>query len=372
MKKDFYEILGITDDEKKLSGKEFEKVLKKKYRNLAIKYHPDKNPGNKEAEAKFKEIVEAYDVLVDSNKRQQYDTFGSVDGNFNGGFGGFNMDEVMKHFMRHGGFNPFGDDEDFGFGGGFNRNRVLRGSDTKVRVTLTIDEAYNRGKKQIKYKRLKPCSVCHGKGSSDGGQLHTCPHCNGQGVIIKTQQFGFGFSQQTSPCPYCNGSGKVMTNPCRNCNGSGLEMAEETLVIDIPVGVTDGVGITIPNKGNYCERLEGEAGNLIIYFRIAEDNDFKVIQSSPYDLAYIDEVPVLDCITGCERTFTHLDGKTYKYTVRQGIEDGRIINLSGKGLMNENGSYGNLRIVVKYKMPKTINEEDKKLIAKLRKSPNFK
>ena len=360
--KDYYEILGV---DRNASQDE----IKKAYKKICLQNHPDRNPGNKEAEDKFKAAVEAYDVLSDPQKKQQYDTFGTVDGQFGMGGADSTMDEILRRFMKHGGFNIFGDDDEFM--GGFRQQTVMRGTDAKVRVTLTLEEAYKRGSKTIKYNRLKPCKSCNGKGSKDGSTIGMCPHCHGTGYITQVQQFTFGFSRQTVQCPYCNGSGKKITNPCPKCNGSGLEMMEESLTFDIPAGITDNVTMRIPRKGNYCERMEGQEGDLVIYFRIAENDRFKIIPKSPYDLVYIDETPVLDCITGCEKTIKHIDGKTYKYTFRQGIEDGSIINLTGKGLAKSNGLYGDLKIVVKYRMPKAITSEERKLIEKLRKTNNF-
>ena len=364
-KRDYYEILGVnknaTDDE-----------IRKAYRKIALKNHPDRNPGNKEAEERFKEAVEAYDVLSDKEKRQQYDMFGTVDGSFTSSNGpGPDINEFIKHFMKHGGFGSMFDDDDDGFDSGFRHTTISRGTDTKVRVSLTLEETYNRGKKTIKYNRLKPCSECHGKGSKNGGSVGMCPHCHGSGYIMRRQTCACGFSQQSAPCPYCHGSGKMISNPCSKCRGTGLELQEETLTIDIPAGVTDGAVVTIPRKGNYCERLEGQEGDLILYFKVIEHSKFKIIPNSPYDLAYIDETPVLDCITGCEKTIKHIDGKTYKYTFRQGIEDGSVINLAGKGLAKGNGLYGDLKIVVKYKMPTIISTDERKLIDKLRKTKNF-
>jgi len=360
--KDYYEILGV---DRNASQDE----IKKAYKKICLQNHPDRNPGNKEAEDKFKAAVEAYDVLSDPQKKQQYDTFGTVDGQFGMGGADSTMDEILRRFMQHGGFNLFGDDDEFM--GGFRQQTVMRGTDAKVRVTLTLEEVYKRGSKTIKYNRLKPCKSCNGKGSKDGSTVGMCPHCHGTGYITQVQQFAFGFSRQTVQCPYCNGSGKKITNPCPKCKGSGLEMMEESLTFDIPAGVTDNVTMRIPRKGNYCERMEGQEGDLVIYFRIAENDRFKIIPKSPYDLVYIDETPVLDCITGCEKTIKHIDGKTYKYTFRQGIEDGSIINLTGKGLAKSNGLYGDLKIVVKYRMPKAITSEERKLIEKLRKTNNF-
>jgi len=362
--KNYYEILGITDEEKKLKGDDFEKAIKKKYRKIAMENHPDKNPGNKEAEERFKEAVEAYETLSDPQKRQQYDTFGTTDSNF----GGFGMDEILKHFMHHTGFSPFGDDDAFR---GFHTHRVKSGTDVKVRVTLTVEEAYKRGKKQIRYDRFKPCSECGGKGSKDGSGSTVCPHCHGTGMITETRQYGFSIIQNSHPCQYCNGTGEVIKNPCPKCGGTGLVKTEEALLIDIPDGVTDGVGIRISGMGNYCEHSEGPNGDLIIYFRISQEGKYKIAPNDPYDLAFIDEVPVLNCITGCERTFKYLDGKTYKFTVKSGIEEGSVIALTGKGLSRGNGTHGNLQVLIKYKMPKSISNEESKLIEKLKKSKNF-
>lgn len=369
-KRDYYEVLGITDEEKKLSESEFEKVLKKKYRSICMKYHPDRNPDNKDAEEKFKEAVEAYDVLSDKSKRQQYDTFGTVDGGFNmGGGPGPDLHEFMQQFMKHGGFGSMFDNDGDDFFG--RQQRVVRGTDTRVRVTLTLDEAYNRGKKTIKYNRYKPCSVCSGKGTVNG-HVDKCPHCNGTGMITETIQRGFSIIQSSHPCQYCNGTGKVMTNPCSKCGGTGLELQEESLVIDIPAGVTDGAMMKIPGKGSFCQRNEGPEGDLIIYFKLAEDSRFKVVPNSPFDLLYMDEVSVLDCITGCDRTIKHVDGKTYKYVIRQGTKDGSVINLRGKGLVDSYGSYGDLKIVVKQKMPVALTSEERKTLEKLKRNNNFK
>lgn len=358
-KRDYYEILGVN---KNATDKE----IKKAYRKIAKECHPDVNPGNKEAEERFKEAVEAYDVLSDKEKRQQYDTFGTVDySSYSGASADIN--EMIKRFMKHGGFGHMFDDED----DDFIYTKVSRGTDAKVRVTLTLEELYNKGRKTIKYNRLKPCSKCHGKGSKDGGSVGMCPHCHGTGHITQTQTFAYGFSSQTVQCPYCHGSGRMVSHPCDKCNGSGLEMQEESLIIDIPSGVTNGAVVKIPGKGNYCERMEGAEGDLILFFKISEHDNFKVIRNSPYDLVYIDETPVLDCITGCERTIKHIDGKTYKYTFRQGIEDGSVIRLAGKGLAKGNGQFGDLKIIVKYKMPKAISTDERKVIDNLRKSKNF-
>ena len=358
--KDYYNILGV---DKNVSDED----LKKAYRKLSLKYHPDRNPGNKEAEEKFKEVVEAYDILSDKEKRQQYDMFGTVDGNFN--TSNTDINEILKKFMRHGGFGSF-------FGSEFDdesqyQNVIRKGQDKKVRVTLTLEEVFKRNKRTIRYDRYKPCSACGGKGIGENGHIGTCPTCHGSGFITKMERYAYGFSSETSPCPTCHGTGKSIVNGCPKCNGTGLERKEETITIDIPVGVTDGAAMQIPKMGNYCTRGEGQEGDLIVIFKVVEDEKFKISPKSPYDLIYIDETPVLDCITGCDKIIKHPDGKQYKYNLRQGIEDGSIINLSGKGIARGDGYYGDLKIIVKYRMPTAISNEEKKLIDKLKKCKNF-
>lgn len=359
--KDYYSILGV---DRNVDDKE----LKKAYRKLAIKYHPDKNPNNKEAEQKFKEIVEAYDVLSDKDKRRQYDMFGTVDGSSFSGGSSSDIDEFLKRFMHHGGF---------GFGNDFadmysNQNVVQKGKDKKVRVTITLEDVFNKGKRTIKYDRYKPCKECGGKGVGKNGHIDVCPTCGGRGVVTKMEKFLHGFSTQTMVCPTCGGSGKSIVNGCPKCHGTGIELMEETLTIDIPVGVTEGAIMKIPNMGNYCQRGEGDNGDLIIIFKIAEDSKFRISPETPYDIVYIDEVPVLDCITGCDRIIKHPDGKQYKYNIRQGIENESVISLSGKGIAKSKGYYGDLKIIVKYKMPTEISNDEKKLIDKLKKCENFK
>lgn len=359
--KDYYSILGVdrnVDD----------KTLKKAYRKLAIKYHPDKNPDNKEAEQKFKEIVEAYDVLSDKDKRRQYDMFGTVNGSGFNNSSSMDMDEFLKRFMHHGGFGF-----DDAFANNYtNQNVRQKGEDKKVRVTVTFEEVFKRGKRVIKYDRYKPCTECGGKGVGKDGHIGICPTCNGRGTVTKMERFLHGFSSQTTICPTCHGTGKSVVNGCSKCQGTGIELKEETLTIDIPVGVTDGAAMQVPKMGNYCTRCEGDEGDLIVLFRIADDNKFKISPESPYDLIYVDEVPVLDCIVGCDRVIKHPDGKQYRYSLRQGIENGSIVNLTGKGIAKANGYYGDLKVIIKYQMPNAISDDEKKIIDKLKKCKNFK
>lgn len=377
--KDYYEILGLTEEDKKLNDKDFEKKLKSLYRKLAVKWHPDKNPGNKEAEAKFKEIVEAYEVLSDKNKRQQYDMYGSVDGSgYNMGGAGPTMEDIIRMFKRHtGGFGSFfrGGDDDMSFfssNGYGNRQRVKRGEEKRVRVTMTLEELFTKKKRTIKYDRYKPCSACNGKGVGENGHIGTCPTCGGTGMVTQSYRNGFSIIQQMTTCPNCHGTGQTMVNGCKKCGGTGLEIQEETYTFDIPDGVTDGAMVSIDEMGHYCERNEGPAGKLTILFKISENSNFKISKTNPYDLEYVDEMPILDCITGGSRIIRHPDGKQYKYEVRQGTEYGSVITLKGKGLKTISGTYGDLRIHVKYKIPKSLTSEEKKLIDNLKKCKNFK
>lgn len=365
-KKDYYKILGVN---KNATDKE----IKQAYRKLAIKWHPDRNPGNKEAEEKFKEIVEAYDVLSDRQKRQQYDMFGTADSSFSTSNGkGPDISEFMKHFMHQGGFGSFFDDDfnDFKYS---NENKVVKGTNIRVKVKLSLEEAYNRGKKTIRYERYKPCSHCHGKGTNGSDDIMTCPYCHGSGLITKTERQGFTIYQSSSQCPYCHGSGKVVKNPCPYCRGTGIERIEEIYTFDIPEGVTNGAYISVQGQGNSCERGEGENGDLILEFNIADNDKFAVSKNNPYNIIYIDEVPLLDCITGCDRLIHYIDGKTYKYNIRPLIENNTVINLRGKGLLRDNGVCGNLQIIIRYKLPKgPLSDKEMKLITKLKECKNFK
>ena len=360
MAKDYYKILGVGNDAT-------DEQIKKAYRKMAVKYHPDKNPGNKEAETMFKDVVEAYDVLSDKDKRQRYDTYGTVDPIYEGG--GMSMDDIMKRFMRMGGFGSFFDDE-FGGGMSFERQTVSRGANAKVRVTVSLRELYNGGKKTIRYDRYKRCRHCDGKGYETDGRLVSCPHCKGSGYITKTTIYGHALSRQMTQCPYCGGSGKFVDKPCRECGGSGLEKVEESFEFTLPPSITDGAYMGINGMGHYGER-GGQPGDLLLYFKVEDDGKFSISDSNPYDLVYIDEVPILDCITGCERIIHFIDGKDYKYTLKPCVPDGYVLSLRDKGLPKKEGR-GNLLVYIKHKMPVALKSDDERLLRKLKKSTTFK
>lgn len=246
-KRDYYEVLGVSkgasDDE-----------IKKAYRKTALKYHPDRNPGDKEAEEKFKEAAEAYDVLSNPDKRARYDQYGhaGVDGNAGfGGAGGMSMEDIFSQFGDlfggMGGFGGFGGFSGFGGGGG---STVNYGSDLRVRIHVTLQEVLNGTTKKIKVKKNVACSHCHGSGAEAGSSKETCPTCHGSGRVIRTQDSIFGRMQTQATCTTCNGTGQVIKNKCTHCSGTGIEQGEELIEINVPAGVASGMQMTLRGKGN--------------------------------------------------------------------------------------------------------------------------
>lgn len=357
--KDYYEILGITEEEKKLPTEEFNKVCKKKYRLNAVKFHPDKWANGTEeekanAEQKFKEIAEANEVLSDPQKRQMYD---------NGGFE-FNAD----------GFNPF---EMFrkmageGFGGGMfdeifsrmrgGRQRVEKGSDIHTNITLTLEEAYRGGSKTIKINREKPCSHCNGTGSKDGKDT-TCPHCKGQGTITKMHQSRPGsISMHQITCPNCGGTGKIITNPCNHCNGKGVEYVSIEETIDLPRGLNDRMTVSFKGKGNEPKN-GGVYGNLHVDVTVLPDPYFN--RPDELNLIHYDDVPFNECLLGFTKEYKAIDGSIVKVTVPELTLHGTPFIFKGKGMPNPNnenivGDYG---VVIRYKLPKTLTKEQKEIL----------
>lgn len=251
-KRDYYEVLGVDK-----SASEDE--IKKAYRKIAIKYHPDRNPGNKEAEEKFKEAAEAYEVLHDAQKRQQYDQFG-FDGP-QGGFGGFgggasmDMNDIFSMFGDifggHGGFSGFGGG---GFGGG-SQKRVYQGGDLRVRVKLTLQEAATGVTKRFKIRKDVTCSACHGTGCEGGAQPETCSECHGSGYVLKTVRSMFGMMQTQAACTKCGGEGTIIKNKCKECGGDGIVKGEELVEINIPAGVDNDMVVTVEGKGNQASTM---------------------------------------------------------------------------------------------------------------------
>ena len=367
-KRDYYEVLGVdktaTENEIKIA-----------YRKLAIKYHPDRNPGNAEAEEKFKEAAEAYDVLHDPQKRQQYDQFGfnAPGGGFNGGGGfggGFSMDDIFSMFGdvfggHGGGFSGFS-----GFGGGA-QHAQYRGSDLRLKVRLTLQEIATGVTKKFKVKKDVPCSHCHGSGSEDGSGTSTCPTCQGRGVVVKTVHTMLGMMQTQTECPTCHGEGTIIKNKCHECGGTGVTKGEEVVEIKIPAGVAEGMIVNVPGKGNAGQR-NGVKGDIQVYIEeIASDTFVRDGQDVIYNL-------LLDFPTaalGGEVSIPTIDGSKVKVKIEPGTQPGKTLRLRGKGLPQVPGygsGQGDLVVNISVYVPKELSKEERKAIEELRDSENFK
>lgn len=356
-KQDYYEILGVnksaTEDE-----------LKKAYRKLAIKYHPDKNPGDKKAEEKFKEIAEAYDVLSDPDKRSRYDQFGhaGVDPSQGGGGGfggGFSMDEIFRRFGDLFGDSPFGQ--------GFSSSSHSRGSDLRMRVRLTIAEISTGVQKKIKLKKDVTCSHCHGEGTTEPHGKSTCTTCNGRGVVMTVTQSFIGPVRTQTTCPNCHGQGEIITKPCAHCHGKGIEKGEEIVSINIPAGVAEGMHLTLEGKGNQGER-GGYAGDLLIV--IEEERDPNFIRNGN-DLIYNLLIPVSTAIKGGQVMVPTIDSKA-KLKIEPGTQPGKVLRMRNKGLPNLRGyGSGDLLINVNVFIPSELSSSDLEIVNKIEQSEAF-
>lgn len=353
-KRDYYEVLGVS---KNADAAE----IKKAYRKLALQYHPDKNPDNKEAEEKFKEAAEAYDVLSNQEKKQRYDQFGhaGVGGGAGGFGGGMSMDDIFSHFGDiFGGFGGFS-----GFsGGGRSARRVNRGTNLRVKVKLTLEEIATGVEKKIKVKKYVADPHCHGTGAKDGSSYSTCSTCKGSGQITRVQNTILGAMQTTSTCPTCEGEGKIINEKCVYCNGEGVELSEEVITLNIPAGVADGMQLSLGGKGNAARR-GGIDGDLII---LVEEEEHDELVRDGNDLLYNTFVSFPDAVLGDSVEIPTLEGKV-KVKIEPGTQPGKILRLRGKGLPDVNGyGKGDLLVKINVWIPKNLSKEDKNLVEDLK------
>jgi molecular chaperone DnaJ len=362
-RKDYYELLGIS---RSASADE----IKKAYRQMALKFHPDKNPNNKEAEDRFKEAAEAYEVLSDPAKRKQYDQFGH-DG-LKGGFGGFheynNMDDIFSQFGDIFG-NAFG-----GAFGGFNQRsgqrqrRVNRGTNLRVKVRLTLEEINTGVEKKIKVNKYVPCNPCHGSGAEGGAGFSSCPTCHGTGQVTRITNTFLGQMQTTQTCPACGGEGQTIQHKCVHCAGNGIVKGEEIISIDIPAGVSEGIQLSMSGKGNAAAR-GGIAGDLIIQIEETQHSD---LQRDGNNLLYDLYISFPDAALGSTVDIPALDGKA-RIKIEPGTQAGRVLRLKGKGLpaLNSYGK-GDLLVNINVWTPKTLNKQEREILERFQNAENFK
>ena len=365
-KRDYYDVLGVT---KSASAEE----IKKAYRKLAIKYHPDKNPGDKAAEDNFKEAAEAYEVLSNAEKKQRYDHYGhaGVGGASGGGYGGggMNMEDIFSQFgdiFGGGGGSPF----DSFFGGQQSRGgrRVAKGTNLRIKVKLTLEEIANGTEKKIKVNKQISCKTCDGTGAKDRSSVSTCNTCGGSGAVRRVTNTILGQMQTTATCPTCNGSGQQITSKCNSCHGDGVVRGEETIAINIPAGVSDGMQLSMSGKGNAAPN-GGIPGDLII---LIEEIPHETLKREGNNVVYDLHVSIIDAALGYSVEVPTIDGKA-KIKIEPGTQSGKLLRLKGKGIPEVNSYHrGDEIIHVNIWTPKALSSEERSMLEKLRESPNFK
>ena len=360
-KRDYYEVLGVsksaTNDE-----------LKKAYRKLAIQYHPDKNPGNKSAEEKFKEAAEAYEVLSHDDKRRKYDQFGHAGMGGAGGGGGFSGFGDINDIFEH-----FGDIFGGAFGGGFSQRgggrqqATRKGSNLRVKVQLDLSEIVQGVEKKLKLKKKVSCTSCNGNGAANAGAVQTCTTCKGNGYVVQVVNSILGRMQQQTVCPSCGGEGKTITQKCTACYGEGVIDGEETISVKIPAGVAEGMQMNVHGKGNAARR-GGVNGDLVV---LITEEDHPELERDGNDLIYNLPVSFPDAVLGATVEIPTIEG-TVKIKVEEGTQSGKILRLRGKGVPDVNGyGRGDLLVNIQVFVPKNITKEERKVLENMQKSESF-
>ncbi len=365
-KKDFYEILGVPRNAD-------EAELKKAYRKMAIKYHPDKNPGDKASEEKFKEAAEAYEVLSDKDKRSRYDQFGHAGmGNSGGGYGGggfgggMNMEDIFSQFGDIFGSGSFGGG--FGRGSGGGGRRVNRGTNLRVKVKLNLEEIANGVQKKIKVNKYISCNTCHGTGAEGASGFSNCSTCHGSGQVTRITDTILGRMQTTTTCPHCGGEGKTIKNKCNTCFGDGIVKGEEVIEINIPAGVSDEMQLSMNGKGNAAAR-GGIPGDLIIAI---EEEPHQQLKRDGINLHFDLHISFIDAALGTSIEVPTIDGKA-RIKIEPGTQGGKVLRLRDKGLPDINNTRlkGDLLVDINVWTPKHLSPEEKTVLEKLRSSENF-
>lgn len=355
-KRDYYEVLGVSKEATK-------EEIKKAYRKQALKYHPDKNPGDKKSEDIFKEAAEAYEVLSNEEKKSRYDRFGHAGmGNNGGGFSGQGMtvDDIFSSFGDI--FGGFG-----GFGGGRRGRRVIKGSNLRVKVKLTLQEIAAGAEKKIKVNKYDTCDSCGGTGAADPSSLSTCSTCHGSGQVTRLTNTMLGQMQTTAVCPSCGGDGKTITKKCTACYGEGIVQKEEVIKINIPAGVGKGMQMTVEGKGN-APRRGGVNGDLLV---VIDEEEHPDLIREGNDLIYNLFISIPDAVLGTHVEVPTVDNNV-KIKIEPGTQPGKILRLRGKGLPEVNGyGRGDLLVNVSVWIPRSVNKDELKIFEKFKDSDSF-
>jgi molecular chaperone DnaJ len=359
-KRDYYEVLGVSKEATK-------EEIKKAYRKQALKFHPDKNPGDKKSEENFKEAAEAYEVLSNDEKKNRYDRYGHAGmGNNGGGFSGqgMTMDDIFSSFGDIFGdaFGGFG-----GFSGGRRAHRVNKGSNLRVKVKLTLQEIAAGAEKKIKVNKYDTCDTCGGTGAANASSISNCATCHGTGQVTRLTNTMLGQMQTTSVCPACGGEGKTITKKCITCYGEGVLQKEEIIKINIPAGVGKGMQMTVGGKGN-APRRGGVNGDLLV---VIDEEEHPDLIREGNDLIFNLFISIPDAVLGTHVEVPTVDNNV-KIKIEPGTQPGKILRLRGKGLPEVNGyGRGDLLVNVNVWIPKNINKDELKIFEKFKDSDSF-